>query len=158
MKKIVLSLMALIAVMVLIGCDGLVNVDNSNQDNTDSHATTTTTQVTSDSNTSNGNSEVIDSNNTLEVPTFNGNSQGKLVVQCEDDVIYYIMAYDCLKQDTKPSVTVDSGDLTVDEALMHVGEVFYTKGHIERTKEVTVTGHVFSGGKMLSQTWVEVCK
>lgn len=158
MKKIVLSLMALIAVMALIGCDGVVNVDNSNQGNTDSHATTTTTQGTSDSNTSNGNSEVIDSNNTLEVPTFNGNSQGKLVVQCEDDVIYYIMAYDCLKQDTKPSVTVSAGDLIVDEELMHVGEVFYTKGHIERTQEVTITGHVFSGGKMLSQTWVEVCK
>lgn len=102
----------------------------------------------------------ITSENRLEVPTFNGNSQGKLVTQCEDDVVYYIMAYDCLRQDTNPSVTTDNGIAVTDEKR-HVGEVFYVKGHVERlnTNPVTIMGHVYSGGDDLYEwpDWTQTC-
>jgi len=101
----------------------------------------------------------IKSVNTLEVPTFNGNSQGKLVIQCETDVVYYIMAYDCLRGDTNPSVTTDNGMAVTDEKR-HVGEVFYVKGHVERTEgPVSIMGHVYSGGKDLSRwpNWTQTC-
>ncbi len=101
----------------------------------------------------------ITSVNTLEVPTFNGNSQGKLVIQCEVDVVYYIMAYDCLRWDTNPSVTTDNGIAVTDEKR-HVGEVFYVKGHVERTEgPVTIMGHVYSGGKDLYRwpDWTQTC-
>ena len=101
----------------------------------------------------------VTSVNTLEVPTFNGNSQGKLVTQCEDDVVYYIMAYDCLRQDTNPSVTTDNGIAVTDEKE-HVGEVFYVKGHVERTGgPVTISGHVYSGGRDLYEwtDWTKTC-
>ena len=97
--------------------------------------------------------------NRLEVPTFNGNSQGKLVIQCEDDVVYYIMAYDCLRQDTYPSVTTDNGTAVTDDR-QHVGEVFYVKGHVQRTSgSVTITGHTFSGGQDLYvwPSWIQTC-
>ena len=96
--------------------------------------------------------------NNLEVPTFSGNSQGKLVIQCENDIVYYIMAYDCLRWDTKTSVTVNIGDVVIDEE-QHVGEIFYTMGHIERTGPVTITGHVYSGGKDLYiwPDWIKTC-
>ena len=99
------------------------------------------------------------SENRLQVPTFNGNSQGKLVTQCEDDVVYYIMAYDCLRQDTNPYVKASVGTVIIDEKK-HVGEVFYTKGHVKRTGgPVTITGEVFSGGKILYTWpyWIQTC-
>lgn len=102
----------------------------------------------------------ITSENKLEVPTFNGNSQGKLVIQCETDVVYYIMAYDCLRQDTNPSVTTDNGMAVTDEKR-HVGEVFYVKGHVERknANPVTIMGHVYSGGHDLYEwpDWTQKC-
>jgi len=101
----------------------------------------------------------ITSVNRLEVPIFNGNSQGKLVIQCETDVVYYIMAYDCLRQDTNPSVTTNNGIAVTDEKR-HVGEVFYVKGHVERTNgSVSIMGHVYSGGKDLSRwpNWTQTC-
>jgi len=101
----------------------------------------------------------ITSVNTLEVPMFNGNSQGKLVIQCEVDVVYYIMAYDCLRWDTNPSVTTDNGIAVTDEKR-HVGEVFYVKGHVEKTGgPVTIMGHVYSGGKDLYRwpDWTKTC-
>jgi len=101
----------------------------------------------------------ITSVNTLEVPTFAGNSQGKLVIQCEVDVVYYIMAYDCLRWDTNPSVTTGNGIAVTDEKR-HVGEVFYVKGHVERTGgPVTIMGHVYSGGKDLYRwpDWTKTC-
>ena len=105
------------------------------------------------------NRSTFTSANKLKVPTFNGNSQGKLVTQCEDDVVYYIMAYDCLRQDTNPSVKTSSGIIIVDEKK-HVGEVFYEKGHVERTGgSVTITGEVYSGGKILNTMpdWIHTC-
>jgi len=101
----------------------------------------------------------FNSENRLEVPTFNGNSQGKLVIQCERDVVYYIMAYDCLRGDTNPSVTTDNGNTITDEKR-HVGEVFYVKGHVERTDgPVSIMGHVYSGGKDLYRwpDWTQTC-
>ncbi len=102
----------------------------------------------------------ITSVNNLKVPTFNGNSQGKLVIQCERDVVYYIMAYDCLRSDTNPWVTTDNGTPITDEKK-HVGEVFYVKGHVERknSDSVTITGHVYSGGKELYiwSDWLKTC-
>ena len=102
---------------------------------------------------------VVSSMNNLEVPTFDRNSQGKLVIQCEDDVVYYIMAYDCLRQDTNPSVTTDNGIAVTDEKK-HMGEVFYVKGHTGRTGgPVTIKGHVYSGGKDLYEGsyWTKTC-
>jgi len=101
----------------------------------------------------------ITSVNNLKVPTFAGNSQGKLVIQCETDVVYYIMAYDCLRWDTNPSVTTNNGTAVTDEKR-HVGEVFYVKGHVERTGgAVTIMGHVYSGGKDLYRwsNWTQAC-
>lgn len=100
-----------------------------------------------------------DTKNRLEIPVFNGNSQGKLVIQCDDEVIYYIMAYDCLRQDTNPYVKIDSGIIVIDEKG-HIGEVFYEKGHVERTgKPVTITGEVYSGGHILYTwpNWIQTC-
>ena len=101
----------------------------------------------------------VTSVNTLEVPTFNGNSQGKLVIQCEDDIVYYIMAYACLRQDTNPSVSTNNGIAVTDEKR-HEGIIFYVKGHVERTGgPVTITGHVYSGGRDLYiwPSWIQTC-
>jgi hypothetical protein len=100
----------------------------------------------------------ITSVNKLKVPTFNGNSQGKLVIQCENDVVFYIMAYDCLRSDTNPYAKTSTGTIVVDEKR-HVGEVFYEKGHVERTGgPVTITGEVYTGGKTLTwDGWVQTC-
>ena len=163
MKKIVTLLLTIMALVAFTGCGNSTSTKDSHE-TTDSHDVTTTTNTTTqlDSNSTDENGTIVDSNSTLEVPTFAGNSQGKIVVQCEEDIVYYIMAYDCLKADTKPTVTVDNGDLIVDEAYMHVGEVFYTSGHVDRTnsKPITVTGHVFSGGIDLpiGTAWVATCK
>ena len=96
--------------------------------------------------------------NNLEIPTFDGLSQGKLVIQCEEDVVYYIMAYNCLRQDTSPSVTASVGDVIVDETG-HINNTFYTAGHVERTGPVTITGEVFSGGEILFTwpDWIQTC-
>jgi len=100
----------------------------------------------------------ITSVNKLTVPTFNGNSQGKLVIQCENDAVYYIMAYDCLRSDTNPYAKTSAGTIVVDEKR-HVGEVFYEKGHVERTGgPVTITGEVYTGGRTLTwDGWVKTC-
>ena len=97
--------------------------------------------------------------NTLKVPTFSGNSQGKLVIQCEKDVVYYIMAYDCLRSDTDPSVTTDNG-VAITLEKEHVGEVFYVKGFVERKNSdpVTIIGEVYTGGQTLSYQWKETCQ
>jgi uncharacterized membrane protein len=157
MKKLTTLLLTITALLAFTACGDFISTKD-NHETTDSHdVTTTTTNNGAETNTTERGT-TVDSSNTLEVPTFTGNSQGKLVVQCEDDIVYYIMAYDSLNPDTKPSVTVDSGDLTVDEVLIHEGEVFYTSGHVERTDAVTITGHVFSGGVTLSTTWGETCE
>ncbi len=98
----------------------------------------------------------ITSENKLKVPTFNGNTQGKLVVQCEDDVVYYIMAYDCLRSWTNPTATADNGVAVVDEKK-HVGEVFYVKGHVERknANPVTITGKLLN--EFDKRVWTKTC-
>ena len=101
--------------------------------------------------------------NTLKMPTFTGLSQGKLVVECKDDVIYYIMAYNCLRSDTKPSVKANVATV-VTEGEGHITDydnqisIYYTKGHIERTGPVDVVGEVFSGGETLNRKWIHHCK
>jgi len=97
-----------------------------------------------------------DTTNKLEIPTFNGNSQGKLEVQCEQNIAYFIMAYDCLRSDTTPYVTVDNGIVVIDEQ-QHIGEVFYVKGHIDKSGSVTISGHVYTGGAVVPYTWVQSC-
>ncbi len=161
MKRLTTLVLTVAAMFAFTACADYSSTKD-NHSTVDSHDITTTnyvsdTNTSGDTNTSTVDNNTTDSNNTLEVPTFAGNSQGKLVVQCEDDIVYYIGAYDCLKPDTKPTVTSDKGELTVDEELIHVGEVFYTKGHIERTEAVTVKMKVFSGGATLFQTWTETC-
>lgn len=103
----------------------------------------------------------LTSTNNLKVPTFSGNSQGKLVIQCEKDAVYYIMAYDCLRSDTNPWVTTDNGT-PITEEKKHVGEVFYVKGYVERKNSdpVTITGHVYSGGQELYiwPDWKQTCQ
>ncbi|PTB83641.1 hypothetical protein C9926_01865 [Sulfurovum lithotrophicum] len=97
--------------------------------------------------------------NNLVVPTFTSNSQGKLVIQCETDIVYYIMAYDCLRSDTNPYAKTSVGTVVVDDK-QHVGEVFYEKGHVIRTGgPVTITGEVFSGGQILYTwpDWIQTC-
>jgi hypothetical protein len=150
MKKLTTLLLTIAALLAFTACGDFTSIKDS------SNVTTTTTTTIQDANTTER-GEIVDSSNTLEVPIFAGSSQGQLVVQCEEDIVYYIMAYDSLNADTIPSVTVDNGDLTVDEVLIHEGEVFYTSGHIERTNTVAVTGHVFSGGETLPATWVATC-
>ena len=159
MKKMLSTIITVFTIFILVGCD-IYSKDS--HDNTDSHNVTDSHDNTSqiENNISIEDNETSESNvsNNLSVPTFNGNSQGKLIVQCESDIVYYIMAYDCLVKDTKPSVTVVGGEQIIDDDYVHIGEVFYTSGHVERTGQVTVTGHVFSGGKTLPQTWIETCE
>ncbi len=160
MKKITAILITVMALVALTACGDYTKTADSHE-TTDSHdVTTTNTTQPTDTNTSTdvNTSTSIDSNSTLEVPTFNGNSQGKIVVQCEDDIAYFIMAYDCLKPDTKVGTTVDKGTVVIDERL-HIGEVFHVKGHVERTGAITITGTVFSGGKDLptNTAWVGKC-
>ena len=150
-KQITITVATLLS---LAGC-----VENIGNKQVDNHATNTTTIVQTKPSENVGDTAVVDTTSELEIPTFNGNSQGKLLVQCEDDIVYYLMAYDCLKPDTKPTVTTTGGEQTVDVELGHEGEVFYTKGHVDRTGgEVIVTGRVFSGGKWLDKVYQEVCK
>jgi len=103
--------------------------------------------------------------NKLEVPAFTGLSQGKLIVECQDDVVYYIMAFNCLRSDTKPSVKTSIGTVVTEENGHIVDynndpiiSTYYTKGHIERTSSITITGEVYSGGETLSMKWVENCE
>jgi len=94
--------------------------------------------------------------NKLQVPTFNGNTQGKLVVQCESDVVYFIMAYDCLRSWTNPTAYSDNGTAVIDEKK-HVGEVFYVKGHVKRenTDPVTITGKLLN--EFDKRIWQKTC-
>ena len=103
--------------------------------------------------------------NNLDVPTFSGFSQGKLLIQCEDDIVYYIMAYNCLRSDTDPSVTTNNGVVMTDEKEFiqqdgSWGGVYYVKGHVERSSgSVTIMGHVYSGGGDLYRwpDWTQSC-
>ena len=100
-------------------------------------------------------------NNHLKVPTFSGNSQGKLVVQCEKEVVYYIMAYDCLRSATRPFVSADNGKTAVSYENRHVGEIFYVKGYVERTDDspLTITGRVKGVSSSVDGfSWHETCQ
>ena len=108
--------------------------------------------------------------NKLKMPTFTGLSQGELVIECQDDVVYYIMAYNCLRGDTRPSVTTSVGQIVTEENG-HVGEgynedepaksvsIYYTKGHVERShgESVTIIGEVYSGGDTIPFQWIKKC-
>ncbi len=66
---------------------------------------------------------------------------------------------DCLRPDTNPSVTIGNG-MAVSDPMIHVGEVFYVKGSMERTGgPVTITGEVYSGGRILTTppSWIQTC-
>ncbi len=99
-----------------------------------------------------------DTTNTLQVPTFTGLSQGALVTQCEDNVVYFIMAYNCLRSDTRPSVLTSSGTI-IEEERGKINNTFYVKGYVEKTGSVTITGEVFSGGQVLYTwpSWIQSC-
>ena len=158
MKRLKTLLLIITALMAFTACGDnlLATIDNS--DNSDNSTTTTTTTSSTDSNTS----SIVDSNSTLEVPTFPANSMGKIVLQCEEDIAYFIMAYNCLKPDTRVDAKVDTGAVVIDNRSTTPGTngtIYYVEGHVERTEPVTLTGTVFSGGTDLptNPAWVAGC-
>ena len=160
MKKttIIFATIILVSVMTLSGCGDNLFADIDNSDNSDNSTTMSTTASSTDSNTSSS----VDSNNTLEVPTFPANSMGKIVVQCEEDIAYFIMAYNCLMTDTRVDAIVDNSTVAIDNRSAMPGTngtIYYIEGHVERTEAITITGTVFSGGVDLSinPEWVAKC-
>jgi len=158
MKRLQTLLVIATALMAFTACGDnlLASIDNSNS--SDNSTTTMTTTASTDSNTS----SIVDSNSTLEVPTFPANSMGKIVLQCEEDIAYFIMAYNCLKTDTRVDVTVDNGTVVIDNRSTTPGTngtIYYVEGHVERIEPVTLTGTVFSGGTDLptNPEWVGKC-
>ena len=148
---------SLLTLALLLSACGDIST-NKNSHNTTTTTTTTSSKPTTSTPTSTSNIVVETPSSDVAVPTFSGNSQGKLVFKCEDDIVYYVGAYDCLKPDTKPEVTAEGGNQVVTEALVHSGEVFYTEGYVERTGKVKLRMRVFSGGKYLDKEWVGVCE
>ncbi len=164
-------LLATTVALALIGCgDNLFSktttTDSHDINTTDSHdinssngSNNSGTKGT-DSNSSDTNGS-IDGGKYPDVPTFHGNSQGKILVNSSEDMCYITFAYDCLRPDTKVGLQVDTGSVTVDE-FAHIGEVYSVKGHVEMgdKQQVTVTGTVFSGGHKLptNGAWIATCK
>ncbi len=97
-----------------------------------------------------------DITNKLKVPIPAYENQYKeLVVQCEDDIAYFIMSYMYYDNAT---VTADSGKLVIDENVTDAADanaetVFsYLKGHIDGSDPVTITGNVYYKGELRAST------
>jgi hypothetical protein len=101
----------------------------------------------------------FDKPNQLKIPDIPNYSQGALVVQCEEDVVYYIMAFRCYRSDTDPFVLTEDGNVIVEEKGETEKNIFYTKGYIERTDQsvIAIDGKVYSGGEVGLATWPKVC-
>jgi len=83
--------------------------------------------------------------NNLQIPILStSNEYRDLVVQCEEDITYFIMArryYDT------SLVTASSGNIVIDENATvqdNAGnDTAYIKGHIEGNESITITGQVY---------------
>ena len=85
--------------------------------------------------------------NKLQVPELSDqNDYRDLVVQCEEDISYFLMAY--MYYDGT-SVTVDKGDVVIDERY-NKDNVAYIKGHIEGNESIEITGNVFQNNAIVS--------
>ena len=88
--------------------------------------------------------------NNLEVPIPSyENEYNELVVQCEDDISYFIMSFEYY--DTA-LVTVDNGDVVIDESVTDEYGVTYIKGHIEGTESIAITGSVYWENELRATT------
>lgn len=90
------------------------------------------------------------STNNLQVPIPSyDNEYNELVVQCEEDISYFIMSYQYYDA---ASVTVDSGDIVIDENVTNADGTKYIKGHIEGNQSIAITGSVYYENELRAKT------
>ena len=134
MKKLVFSLVAIIA---LVGCGnytGETVYENSNNDNS-----------TNNSGNDNGNggdtgsgdsAPDLDDSAYPAIPDYpeGANSLGILEVNCKDDIIYYTLSYACFKTTVKLSTTANGKPTSSDENSKEGSPrfVYFERGHYER--------------------------
>ena len=86
--------------------------------------------------------------NNLEVPILSSeNDYKELLVQCEDNITYFLMAH--RYYDTS-LVTVDSGNIVIDENV-NENNTAYIKGHIEGNQSIAITGSVYFENKLYGE-------
>ena len=79
--------------------------------------------------------------NNLQIPIpLYENEYNDLVVQCEEDISYFIMAYQYYDA---ASVVADNGVVVIDENGTNDDGINFIKGHIEGNGPVTITGSVY---------------
>ena len=87
--------------------------------------------------------------NNLKVPIpSNENEYNELVVQCEEDISYFIMSYQYYDA---ASVTVDNGVVVIDENVTN-DDGTYLKGHIEGNESIAITGSVYYENELRAKT------
>jgi len=99
--------------------------------------------------------------NNLQVPIpSRENEYNELVVQCEEDISYFIMSYQYYDA---ALVTVDNGNLIIDESVeqnvTEDGKTYikgYLKGHIEGNESVAITGSVYYENELRATT-TKIC-
>jgi len=163
MKKI-FGMMIIALMITLTGCDSLIDTsdqsvqtDNSTT-NSNNTTTTTTTTTTPDGNVTDVNTTTVDAKEGMpEVPAFAGNSQGKLVVNCGED-IRFLVAYNCLKTNTSVRGTASNGTLTEVDSYK-VGNT-YVKEYIvtDRKPNTVITGYFSAGTVVDGPLGTQTCK
>lgn len=79
--------------------------------------------------------------NNLQVPIPSyENEYNELVVQCEEDISYFIMSYQYYDA---ASVVADNGVVVIDENVTNSDGTHFIKGHIEGNESVAITGSVY---------------
>jgi len=127
MKKLVFSLIAIIA---LVGCadyTGDTVYENSNND----------TSVTDNGNSGSGdNTPNLDDSAYPAIPNYpeGANSVGALEVNCKDDIIYYTLSYACFKTTVQLSTKANGKATSSDENSKEGSPrfVYFERGHYER--------------------------
>jgi len=88
----------------------------------------------------------------VPIPSYE-NEFNELVVQCEEDISYFIMSYQYYNAGL---VTVDNGVVVIDENVtMSDGsgyDIVYLKGHIEGNESIAITGSVYFDNELRAKT------
>jgi len=86
--------------------------------------------------------------NNLQIPAISdANGFKDLVVQCEDDITYFIMASHVFYDNV--SLTASSGNIVIEEEGINEAYISYKKGYIEGNESVSITGEVYYGNQLL---------
>ena len=88
--------------------------------------------------------------NKLHIPTISyDNDYNDLVVQCEDDISYFIMAHHVYLEGV---LSTSRGDIVVQEKGIYQGDTEYVKGYVEGSEPVSITSSIYYNNEILDTT------